>query len=81
METKQEYKILDQEAWASIMHLYVSFEVDGETYAAKGTYYNGSSVEDFEVYNYFTSGDVDNDIFELGVQLIEDLEVEKHLTC
>ena len=81
METKQEYKILDQEAWASTLLLYVTFEVDGETYEAKATYVNGGWIEDTEVYNSFTSGDVENDIFELGVQLLEDLEIEKHLTC
>lgn len=81
METKQEYKVLNEEAWASTLLLYVRFEVDGESYEAKATYINGGWIEDIDVYNPFTSGDVENDIFELGVQLLEDLEIEKHLTC
>lgn len=82
METKQEYKILAQEAWASTLLLYVTFEVNGVTYQARSTYLNGAWAEDIEVWNEDTGDfNVSNDIYELGAELIEDLEIEKHLTC
>lgn len=81
METKQEYKVLNEEAWASVMQLYVNFEVDGNAYEARATYVNGGWIEDIEV-NDINREEVDNkEIYAIGESLIYDLDICKHLTC
>jgi len=76
-----EYKVLNEEAWASIMHLYVTFEVDGQIYQATATYYNGSDTDDCVVSHYYTGETPNDTICAIGQGLIDTLEVEKHLTC
>ena len=81
MKTKLNYTVTNEDAWASVMQLYVTFEVEGESYEAKATYVNGGWIEDVEVTDS-EGNQVDNDnpIYELGVELLEDLDITQNLS-
>lgn len=85
METTNENKIeaTYQEAWISILRLTIDFKFNDVELMATGLYYNGSQIEDIEVYCsddpeiYFGSGD---DEFEAGKNLLEEMDLDRHLT-
>ena len=78
METKQEYKILDQEAWVSSFLLYVTFEHKGEVYTAQAQYVNGGwGFDDIEVYNDNREEVLDEELLEIGEKLIYNMDINK----
>lgn len=78
METKQEYRITNQEAWASSFLLYVTFEYNGESYTAQSQYINGGwGIDDIEVYDEEREEVYDEEIVAIGEKLIYDLEINK----
>jgi len=81
MKTKLNYTVTNEDAWASVMQLYVTFEVEEETYEARATYVNGGWIEDVEVTDS-EGNQVDDeyDIFELGKELLEDLDITTNLS-
>lgn len=82
--TELSYQVTNEEAWASVMQLYVAFEVeeDGKTkqYQARATYVNGGWMEDIEVTDEDSVEVDDNAIYEIGKELLEDLDINKNLT-
>jgi hypothetical protein len=79
-----EYKILRQEAFASIFNLNADFEYKGKKYQVNCTYLNGDGLEDIEVFNEDDSC-IENDflqekILEMGKEILEDMDIDKHFT-
>jgi hypothetical protein len=81
METKLNYTITSEDAWASVMELYVAFEIEEESYEARATYSNGGWMEDIKVTDS-KGNQLDNEdaIFELGEELLEDLDLTQNLS-
>ena len=78
------YNITFQEAYAYSMNLNADFEYKGKKYKVTSTYYNGSGIEDIEVYNDDDSNikndDFEDEILEIGKEIVEDMDIEKYIT-
>lgn len=81
-----ETKINNQEAYVSTMYLNIEFEIDGIEYLAHARYFNGDGIEDIEI-TYLWDGDnhdegepAPDEIYEIGKQLLFDMEIEEHIT-
>ena len=78
METKQEYRVIDQEAWASCFLMYVTFEYNEKVYTAQSQYINGGwGLDDVEVYDDNRDSVFDEDVLSIGEKLIYDMEINK----
>jgi len=81
MKTKLNYTVTNEDAWASVMNLYVAFEVEGVSYQARATYINSGWIEDIEVTDDIGYHlDNDDPIYELGMELIEDLDITQNIS-
>ena len=72
-----------QETYVSQMFLTIEFTYNNEDYIAHATYYNGSHIENIEVFlnNDYTENEVlDEKINEITKDLFEDMDVEKYVT-
>ena len=75
------YNITYQEAYASTMQLNVDFEYKEEKYRATCVYYNGSGLEDIDVYNEKHELSTPEDgLYEIAKEIFENMDIEKHLT-
>jgi hypothetical protein len=79
-----EYKILREEAFASVFDLNADFEYQGKKYQVHCTYINGDGLEDIEVFNEDDSC-VENDfleekLLEMGKEILQDMDIDKHFT-
>jgi len=78
------YNITFQEAYAYSINLNADFEYKGKNYKVTSTYYNGSGIEDIEVYNDDDSNikndDFEDEILEIGKEIVEDMDIEKYIT-
>ena len=78
------YNITFQEAYAYCINLNADFEYKGKNYKVTSTYYNGSGIEDIEVYNDDDSNikndDFEDEILEIGKEIVEDMDIEKYIT-
>ena len=78
MKTKQEYKLIDKEVYASCFLLNVDFEYQGKVYTAKSQYINGGwGTDDVEVYDDNQEEVYDEELLEIGEKLIYELEINK----
>jgi len=78
MKTKQEYRVIDQEAWASSFVMYVTFEYNEKVYTAQSQYINGGwGLDDVEVYDDNRDSVFDEDVLSIGENLIWDMEINK----
>lgn len=78
------YKILREEAFATIFNLNADFEYQGKKYQVQCMYVNGDGLEDIEVFNEDDSS-IKNDLIEqklleIGKEILEDMDIEKHFT-
>jgi len=81
METKKDYIIKKENALIFRTHIDVAFEVQGESYQARGLVIFGEGVYDIEVTN--SEGEIIDelsDIWELGMELIENVDIRKNLS-
>ena len=79
------YKILEQEAYAITFTLNADFEYQGKKYSTQGIYYNGDSIVDIEVFNEENESCIDNEkleekLLEIGKEILEDMDIEKHFS-
>ena len=78
------YNITYQEAYAYSFNLNADFEYKGEKYKVTSTYYNGSGMEDIEVYNdddsCIKNDALEDEILQIGVEIVENMDIEKYLT-
>lgn len=72
------YKITFQEAYAYSFNLNADFEYKGKKYKVTSTYYNGSGIEDIEVYNEDDA--LEDNVLQIGKEIIENMDIEKHIT-
>jgi hypothetical protein len=74
-------KILYQESYVSRLYLNIDFEYDNMRYTAKCTYINGCVFEDIEILEYSTYKKLsdDNPIVNIGKELLENMDIEKHV--
>ena len=74
--------ILHQETYVQSTSLYIDFEYDNIKYTARAYYLNGCNIEDIEVIEYDTDNELlDYDpIFVIGQDLLENMDIEKHIT-
>lgn len=76
MKTKQEYKLIYQEAYVSSFLLNVEFEYQGKVYTAQAPYINGGwGLDDIEVYDENREQVYDEELLEIGEKLICELEI------
>lgn len=81
--TENNIQVTHQEAWISILRPSVEFTLNGAKLQATCVYYNGCRLEDIEVTiidqpdSYFSDIDYEYDI---GRQLLEDMDYNKYLT-
>jgi hypothetical protein len=81
--TENNIEVTYQEAWISTLFLSVEFILNGVKLRATCIYYNDCRLEDIEVTimdqpnSYFS--DIDEE-YEIGKQLLEDMDYNKHLT-
>ena len=47
-------------------------------YKVTSTYYNGSGIEDIEVYNEDDA--LEDNVLQIGKEIIENMDIEKHIT-
>ena len=78
------YKILREEAFATIFNLNADFEYQGKKYQVQCKYVNGDGLEDIEMFNEDDSS-IKNDLIEqklleIGKEILEDMDIEKHFT-
>lgn len=75
-------KIIYQESYVNRMHLNIDFEYDNMRYTARCTYINGCGFEDIEILEYSTYNELsdDNPIVNIAMGLLEDMDIEKHIT-
>jgi len=66
-------KIIYQEAYINRLYLNIDFEYNNIKYAARCSYFNGYGFEDIEVLEY-------DPIFDIAQDLLEDMDMQKHLT-
>ena len=78
------YNITYQEAYASTFYLNADFEYKGNKYKVTSTYYNGSGIEDIEVYNEDDScietDALEDEILEIGKEIVENMDIKKRIT-
>ena len=78
------YKITFQEAYAYTLYLNADFEYKGNKYKVTSTYYNGSGIEDIEVYNEDDScietDALEDEILEIGKEIVENMDIKKRIT-
>ena len=74
--------ILHQETYIQSTLLYIDFEYDNTKYTARAYYLNGCNIEDIEVIEYDTDNELldDDPIFKIGQYLLENMDIEKHIT-
>ena len=81
--TENNIEVTYQEAWISILRPSVEFTLNGVKLQATCIYYNDCRLEDIEVTiidqpsSYFS--DIDEE-YEIGKQLLEDMDYNKYLT-
>ena len=79
-----EYKILREEAFASILNLNADFEYKEKKYSVSATYLNGDSIEDIEVYyedgSRIKNNSLEEKLLEMGKEILEDMDIDKHFT-
>lgn len=69
-----------QEAWASTIMLKIDFTHKGTKYIASARYFNDSGLDDIEVYQEQSFyGDVQESVFQIGKELLQDMDIDKHL--
>jgi hypothetical protein len=75
-------KIIYQETYIQSTLLYIDFEYDNTKYTARAYYLNGCNIEDVEVLEYDTAIEIlDSDpIFVIGQDLLENMDIKKHIT-
>ena len=78
------YNITFQEAYASTLYLNADFEYKGKKYKVSSRYYNGSGMEDIEVYNdddsCIKNDALEDEILQIEVEIVENMDIEKYLT-
>jgi len=73
--------ILYQEAYVATTYLNIDFEYDGKFYIAHAHYYNGSGLENVEIYEQDKEGEIVSDeVVEIGEQLLFDMDIDSNLT-
>ena len=77
--------ILFQEAYVATTYLNIDFEYDGKFYRAHADYYNGSGIENLEIYEQDKGGgilsdEVADEVVEIGEQLLFDMDIDSNLT-
>ena len=83
MTTENKIEVTYQEAWISTLRPCVEFTFNGVKLEATGTYYNTDGIDDIEVriaddhWVYFKDGDEE---YEVGKNLLEEMDLNKHLT-
>lgn len=79
METKQEYKVIHQEAYVASFLINVEFEYQGKEYRAEAQYINGGwGMDDIEVYDENNDFVEDDQIKEIGEKLIDEVNINKN---
>lgn len=81
MKTKLDYIVKKENALIFKAHIDVAFEVEGESYHATGLVIFGEGVYDIEVVN--SEGEIiddSSDIWDLGMELIENVDIRKNLS-
>ena len=80
METKLNYTITNEDAYASTILLSVDFEVEGDKYHARAIYLNGGfGLEDIEVLDSDYCDEYDIEIRELAEKLLSELNITQNL--
>ncbi len=78
------YKILREEAFASVFNLNADFEYQGKKYQVQCTYFNGDGLEDIEVFNEDDScveeDFLEEKLLEMGKEILQDMDIDKHFT-
>lgn len=78
------YKITFQEAYAYSLNLNADFEYKGKKYQVTSIYYNGSGIEDIEVFNEDDScienDALEDEVLQIGKEIVENMDIDKHLT-
>ena len=83
METQNKIKVTYREAWINRLFLSVEFTLNDVELEAKGVYYNNHGIEDIVVelvsrpHTDFAEGDEE---YEVGKALLEEMDLDKHLT-
>ena len=86
---KNNFKIIEQEAFASTIQFKAKFIYNNITYITQGVFYNGDRITDIEVFTADDDDDyefhgptttTDAKVYEVGRQILYDMNLEKHLT-
>ena len=79
METKNKlnYKVTSEEAYVSQFYFNVNFVVNGKEYVASCTYHNDDGLTDYSVEDDNGKEVEDDDIYQLGCDLLFDMEITK----
>ena len=73
--------IIYQEAYVATTYLNIEFEYDDKIYLASANYYNGSGLEDIEIYEMKNPSEVvPDDIQYMGEQLLFEMDIDNNLT-
>ena len=73
--------IIYQEAYVATTYLNIEFEYKEKIYVASANYYNGSGLEDIEIYEIKNPTEVVlDDIHYMGEQLLFDMDIDSNLT-
>lgn len=81
--TENKIEATYQEAWIDRLLISVEFIFNDDKFVAKGVYYNNYGIEDIEVFClddpkiYFEDGDAE---YEAGKNLLEEMDLDNHLT-
>jgi hypothetical protein len=74
--------ILFQEAYvATAYFLNIDFEYDSKFYTAQAHYYNGSGLQNVEIYEQDKEGEIVSDeIIQIGEKLLFNMDIDSNLT-
>lgn len=73
--------ILYQEAYVATTYLNIDFEYDSKFYTAHAHYYNGSGLENVEIYEQDKEDEIVSDeVIQIGEQLLFDMDIDSNLT-
>ena len=78
------YNITFQEAYAYSFNLNADFEYKGKKYKVSSTYFQCSEIEDIEVHNdddsCIENDALEDEILQIGKEIVENMDIEKHVT-
>ncbi len=78
------YKILREEAFASVFNLNADFEYQGKKYQVQCTYFNSDGLKDIDVFNEDDScveeDFLEEKLLEMGKEILQDMDIDKHFT-